>query len=53
MGNSNSYFAMRQGFYQIIVKYFDYTDIFTTDLAIELIKKTSMNKYTIKLIEEK
>ncbi len=42
-----------KAFTEVPAKYSDYADIFSTDLAIELPENTNMNKYTIKLIEEK
>ncbi len=38
---------------EIPAKYFDYTDIFSSDLAIKLPENTSMNKHAIKLIKRK
>ena len=38
---------------KILAKYFDYTDVFSFDLAIELPKNTGMNEHTIKLIDGK
>lgn len=38
---------------KISPKYFDYTDIFTFDLVMELPEKTNINKYVMKLVEDK
>ena len=42
-----------KAFVKVLFEYSDYTDVFLFDLAIELPKNTSMNKYAIKLIERK
>ncbi len=34
-----------------MAEYFDYADIFSTNLVIKLLENTSMNKYAIELIE--
>lgn len=34
-------------------RYVDYADVFSSDLAIELLKNTNMNEHIIKLIESK
>ncbi len=38
---------------EISAKYSDYTDVFSSDLAMELSENTGMNKYVIKLIKRK
>ncbi len=38
---------------KIPVKYSDYADVFSLDLAMELLRNTSMNEYAIKFIEGK
>ena len=38
---------------KILIEYFDYADIFSMDLEIELPKSTNMNKHAIELIERK
>lgn len=38
---------------KILAKYTDYVDIFSFNLAIELLKNSGINKYIIKLIEDK
>ena len=38
---------------KILIEYYDYADIFSIDLVMELFKNTSINKYAIKLVEEK
>ncbi len=36
-----------------MAEYSDYTDVFSTDLAIELLENISINKYAIDLIKRK
>ena len=38
---------------KIPAKYFNYADVFLSDLAIELPENTSLNKHVIKLVDEK
>lgn len=38
---------------KVLSKYLDYTDVIIYNLIIELSKNTNMNKYTIKLVEDK
>lgn len=38
---------------KIFTKYYDYIDIFSFNIVIELSKNTSVNKYVIGLIEDK
>ncbi len=38
---------------KILAKYFDYTDVFSSDLVIELLENTGMNEHAIELIEGK
>ncbi len=38
---------------EIPVKYFDYADVFSSDLAMELPENTGINEYVIKLIDGK
>ena len=38
---------------KILAEYFDYANIFLTNLAMELPKNTSINKHTIELIKRK
>ncbi len=40
-------------FTKISAEYSDYADVFLSNLAIELLENTGMNKYAIKLIERK
>ncbi len=38
---------------KIPAKYSDYAGVFSSELAMELLENTGMNKYTIELIKEK
>ena len=42
-----------KAFIEVLPKYLNYTDVFSFDLAIELLKNTDMNKYAIELVEDK
>ncbi len=42
-----------KAFIKIPVEYFDYVNVFSTDLIIELTKNTGINEHAIKLIKEK
>lgn len=42
-----------KAFIEFLAKYTDYIDIFSLDLIIELLKNVDINKYIIKLVEEK
>ena len=38
---------------KVQAKYLDYTNMFSPDLAMEIVENTSMNEYIIKLIDGK
>lgn len=38
---------------EIPAEYTDYADVFSSDLALELLENTNINEYTIKLIKDK
>ena len=42
-----------EAFTSIFAKYFDYIDVFSPKLAVELLKYTGINNYTIELEKDK
>lgn len=51
LGLFTSYIVIKQGLYQSFLEYTNYTDVFYSDLAIELPKNTIINKQTYELME--